>query len=359
MKITATIMAGGKGERFWPKSRVTLPKQFLSLTNDGLTMIQHTINRLLNLIKYEDIFIVTNINYVKLVKEQLPQIPDENILVEPIGKNTAPCIGLAATIIKKKYKDAIMLVLPSDHLIKNNEQYNKTLKQAINIAKNNYNLVTIGILPSYPETGYGYINYDKQEIVEKKNRGYKVKRFVEKPNINKAKEYINSGDYLWNSGMFVWKVSSILMNIEKYMPDLANGLTKIRESIGSKKYLDVLYNCFNDFKSESIDYGIMEKADSIYTVSGDFGWDDVGSWLALERINQLDENKNYIDGNVIIEDTKDSIVLGGKRLIATVGLENTVIVDTDDAILICDKNSTQKIKDIIKKIKENNQIQLI
>ena len=360
MKITAVIMAGGKGERFWPKSRLNLPKQFLSLTKDKKTMIEHTVDRLKSMIQLDDIFVVTNKNYVNLVAEKLPDLPKENILIEPVGKNTAPCIGFAASVINKKYDDAMMVILPSDHLIKDNSAYINTLKIAIDIANKDNNLVTIGITPNYPETGYGYINFDKISFTD---GGYRVKKFVEKPDKVKATEYLSSGEYLWNSGMFVWKVSSIMKNFEKYMPELYDGLVKIKSRVGESDFDHVLLECFNKFDSESIDYGVMEKADNIFTVPGNFGWDDVGSWLALERINNQDENGNVIVGdsldNVISIDTHGSIISSNKKLIALSGLDDVIVIDTDDALLICKKDSAQKVKDIIKKLKEKEKYELL
>ena len=219
MKVTAVIMAGGRGERFWPKSRGNYPKQFLSLTKDGETMIQKTVKRLLPMVAMEDVFVVTNVSYAALVKEQLPQLPEENILLEPCARNTAPCIGLAAAVIRKKYGEAMMLVLPSDHLIRYEEMYVDTLRQAVAVAEKEQNLVTIGITPTYPETGYGYINFERDTDLGMPGV-YRVERFVEKPDLDTAKEYLASHRYLWNSGMFVWKTSSILANIQKLMPDI-------------------------------------------------------------------------------------------------------------------------------------------
>ena len=350
MKTTAVIMAGGRGERFWPKSRNDFPKQFLSLTSDGKTMIQKTVQRILPLVSYDDIFIVTNQKYVGLVKEQLPQIPDENILAEPMAKNTAPCIGLACAVIRKKYQDAMMLVLPSDHLIRYEPMYIDTLKQAISVAEQDNTLVTIGITPTYAETGYGYINFSR-DTQENRMCVYKVNRFVEKPDIDTAKKYLASGDYLWNSGMFVWKVSSIMNDFARFLPETYEGLERIEESVGQDNFEQVLRTEFEKFKSESIDFGIMEKSDSIYVVSGSFGWDDVGSWLALERINTTNEYGSYVKGDVITINTKRSIVSGGKRLIAMVGVEDMIVVDTDDTILICAKDSAQDIKKVIENLK--------
>lgn len=354
MKITAVIMAGGKGERFWPKSRNSCPKQFLSLTKDGETMIQKTVKRLLPLVDMEDIFIVTNAAYISLVMEQLPQLPKENILAEPCARNTAPCIAFAGAVIGRKYDDAVMLVLPSDHLIGYEDIYINTLKKAVSVSLENKNLVTIGITPTYPETGYGYINFGKET-----GDAYEVERFVEKPDLPTAKEYLSSGKYLWNSGMFVWKISSIMANLKEFMPDIYKGALKIGESFGTEQFTEVLEKEFSAFTSESIDFGIMEKASDIYTIPGSFGWDDVGSWLAVERINETDENKNYIEGNVISIGAERATICGGKRLIAAVGVEDIIIVDTDDAVLICSKNNTQDVKKVIAQLKEQNCTDLV
>ena len=347
-------MAGGKGERFWPKSRISRPKQFLSLTSDGETMIQKTVKRLLPVVDMEDIFIVTNSAYTALVTEQLPEIPAENILAEPCARNTAPCIAFAAAVINRKYDDAVMLVLPSDHLISNEILYADTLKKAVSVAEKDKNLVTIGITPNYPETGYGYINFG-----EEKDEAYSVERFVEKPDLPTAEKYLESGRYLWNSGMFIWKLSSIMNNIHKFMPDIYDGAMKIGESFGTDYFNEVLEREFTSFRSESIDFGIMEKADNIYTIPGNFGWDDVGSWLAVERINDTDGDSNYIDGNVIAEDTRHVTICGGKLLIAAGGIEDIIIVDTDDALLVCSKNSTQDVKKIIARLKEQGRNDLV
>ncbi len=354
MKITAVIMAGGKGERFWPKSRISRPKQFLSLTSDGETMIQKTVKRLLPLVNPADIYIATNEMYRHLAEEQLPDIPKENILCEPAPRNTAPCIAFSASVIGRKYDDAVMMVLPSDHLIGIEEIYINTLKQAVNVAEKGNNLVTIGITPTYAETGYGYINFGAES-----NGAYEVERFVEKPDMETAEKYLASGKYLWNSGMFVWKISSIMGNIQKFMPAVYEGAVKIGEAFGTPQFNEVLEREFSTMPSESVDFGIMEKADNIYTIPGSFGWDDVGSWLAVERINDTDENNNYIEGNACISDIKNTTICGGKRLIAAVGVEDLIIVDTDDAVLVCSKNSTQDVKKIIAKLKDQGKKNLL
>ncbi|MCL1883845.1 MAG: sugar phosphate nucleotidyltransferase [Defluviitaleaceae bacterium] len=357
MKTTAVIMAGGKGERFWPKSRAGLPKQFLSFSNDGKTLIQLTVERHLTLVAHKDIFIVTNKEYVEIVAEQLPNIPPQNILAEPMPKNTAPCVAFAAAVIEKKYGDALMLILSSDHLIKYEEMYVDTLSRALEIAKEGENIVTIGIMPTFPETGYGYINFGKDS--GHYPGAYSVKRFVEKPDANTAKEYLSSGQYLWNSGMFVWKLSTIVQKFKELLPETYIGASKIGKAHGTPEYEQVLKSQFDSFKSESIDYGIMEKATPIYTLPGNFGWDDVGSWLALERVNKTNESGNIVRGDVITIDTHNSTIIGNKKLIAAVGLEDIVIVDTDDAILICAKDATQDVKKVIENLRICNRSELL
>ena len=352
MKKTALIMAGGRGERFWPKSRKSLPKQFLSLTDDGRTMIQLTVERIRPLIDLEDIYISTNRAYRGLVMEQLPGIPPENIVCEPVGRNTAPCIGLGAVHIAKKYEDAVMMVLPSDHLIKYNQMFLNSLKDGCSIAEKGKNLVTIGITPDYPETGYGYIKFLPQQA---DGNAYAVDRFVEKPDMETAKEYLESEEYLWNSGMFIWKVSTILDNMKSMLPDLHQGLFNIAEAIGTDKQEMVLEKVFPELESVSIDYGVMEKAENIFILPGVFGWDDVGSWLAVERIQKSNESGNVVTGNIITINSKNNIIQGGKKLIAAVGLENLIIVDTEDATLICDKGSTPDIKLVLENLKICNR----
>lgn len=356
MKKTALIMAGGRGERFWPKSRKNLPKQFLSLTGDGKTMIQLTVERILPLVDMQDIYIATNRSYKALVRQQLPELPEENILCEPVAKNTAPCIGLGAMHIAKKYEDAVMFVLPSDHLIKYNAMYLDTLRRASEVAEEGENLVTLGIMPDYPETGYGYIKFQPDA---RKGVAFEVERFVEKPDLETAKRYLATEQYLWNSGMFIWRISTILHNMEKYLPETYAGLGRIRDAIGTSEENEVLEKEFALFKSESIDYGIMEKADHIYTLPGSFGWDDVGSWNAVERIQPANEFGNVVNGNAVTVDTKRCIIQGGKKLIATVGLEDIIIVDTDDALLVCEKGDAGEIKKVLENLKICNRTEYL
>lgn len=356
MKKTVLIMAGGRGERFWPKSRKSLPKQFLSLTDDGKTMIQLTVERVLPLVDMQDIYISTNRDYKELVRQQLPEIPEENILCEPVGKNTAPCIGLGAVHMAKKFGDAMMMVLPSDHLIKYTSIFVNTLNDACEVALQGPNLVTLGITPDSPETGYGYIKFLPDQTL---GRAFAVDRFVEKPNLETAKEYVASEQYFWNSGMFIWKVSTILDCLKKFLPETYAGLCRIGEAIGTPEQEEVLEKEFCVFQSESIDYGVMEKAEHIYSLTGAFGWDDVGSWLAVGRIRASNEFGNVISGNVVTVDTKNSIIQGEKKLIAAVGLNDLIVVDTEDALLICKKDSAGDIKKVLENLRICNQTEYL
>ncbi len=356
MRNTALIMAGGRGERFWPRSRVNMPKQFLSLTGDGKTMIQRTVERILPLAEIKDVFVTTHQKYKQLVREQLPELPEENILCEPVGRNTAPSIGLGAIHIAKKYDDAVMYVLPSDHLITHPQIFRHTLTDAKEVAEAGENLVTVGITPVYPETGYGYIRFRPDEML---GRAYEVERFVEKPDLENARKYVAEQQYLWNSGIFIWRVSTILKNLKEYMPETFAGLQKIDAAIGTAEQDMVLEKEFQAFKSESIDYGIMEKAKNIYILAGSFGWDDAGSWLSIKRFRERNEFENVVDGDVVTVDTRDTIIQGGKRLIAAVGLKDLIIIDTDDALLVCDKNCTNDIKKVIEYLKSSNRTEYL
>lgn len=351
MKVTALIMAGGKGERFWPRSRTSSPKQFLCLTGDGKTMIQKTVDRIRPLVDIEDVYIATNAAYKSLVKEQLPDIPEENILCEPVGRNTAPCIGLGAVHIRKKLDDAVMLVLPSDHIIKFEDIFVETLKKAVSVAEKDNNLVTIGITPNAPETGYGYIKFNP---TVKNEDAFSVDRFVEKPDLEKAKEYLASKEYMWNSGMFAWKISTILGSMEKNLPEIYSGLKTIETSIGTADETKVLNETFEKLPSESVDYGILEKESNIYVIPGDFGWDDVGSWLSVERLKETNEDGNVVAGNAVTVNVKNCIIEGSDKLLACVGVKDLVIVDTKDATLICAKEATADIKKMTEKLRNSN-----
>lgn len=358
MKTTALIMAGGKGERFWPRSRQNLPKQFLSLTGDERTMIQCTVDRILPLVDMEDIFIATNQDYKSLVMQQLPDLPEENILCEPVGRNTAPCIGLGAVHVRRKYGDALMMVLPSDHLIAQPQLFRKVLKDGLEVAEETSAIVTLGIAPSSPDTGYGYIQYDASGACSHP-KAFHVQRFVEKPNLDLARQYVASGDYLWNSGMFIWKISTILEQMTQHLPENYALLETIEAAIGTPQQDEVLVEQFARMQSISIDYGVMEKTKDIYILPASFGWDDVGSWLAVGRINPADASDNVIHGDVITVDTEHCIVQGSDKLIAMVGMDDVIVVDTHDALLLCSKAHAGSIKKVLETLREQKRTQYL
>ena len=343
--LCALIMAGGKGERFWPLSTDEKPKQFLRLLGKE-TMIQMTINRLKNLIPIERIFVVTGERYVDLVKEQLPELPNRNIIVEPIGKNTAPCIALSAFQIEKYYKDATIAVLPSDHLIRNEVEFRNVIAAADRfIEENEESIVTLGIKPDRPETGYGYIKCDKTYSIVNGLKIKDVDMFVEKPNQEKAEEYLEDGNFLWNGGMFVWKAKNILRLTKKYLKNTYDVLKEIT-CASEEEYEEELKNNYNFVDSVSIDYSIMEKADNIYVIPSEFGWDDVGTWYSVERYRDKDENNNVCVGNIVNINSKNNIIVGKNKPVIISGLDDIFVVESDDVILIGKKDDIKDIKKI-------------
>lgn len=345
MKHVAVIMAGGKGERFWPLSRAARPKQFLSLTGGGQTMIQLTVERLLPLVAPEDLYVVTGEKYRALAAQQLPMLPGGNILCEPQGKNTAPCVALAAGVLAAKYEDAVVYLLASDHIVQNHALFLDTMETAALMAQREENIVTIGITPTYPETGYGYIKFLRGKTAVP--GVYAVDRFVEKPDAETAQSYLAAGCYLWNSGMFVWKLSTIQKSLQAFLPQLADGARRIAAVDGAAQ-AEAVAAMYEQAQAISVDYGIMEKTQNLYTIPGSFGWDDVGSWLSLERINRIDAQGNFIQGNVVELSSQNNIFVGGQqRLLAAVGVEDLVVVETEDATLICSKAETQNVKKIV------------
>lgn len=358
LEITAVIMAGGKGERFWPKSRTDYPKQFLSLTGDGETMIQKTFRRLRGLTAADHVFVVTNEKYLQLVQAQLPEIPRENLLTEPAPRNTAPCIALAAAVIRKRFGgSAVMLVLPSDHLIRHEELCADVLRNAAQTAAAGENLVTIGITPSYPETGYGYIEFSRR--AEGLGNAYAVDCFKEKPDIETARKYVDSGRFLWNSGMFAWTADTFLNAVRTYLSQVSECTEKLEAAADTDAFPNVLKEVFPQMTSISVDFGILEHAERIFTIPGSFGWDDVGSWPALSRVAPTDSNGNYREGDIVTIGTKNCIFSGGKKLIAAVGLENIIIVDTKDALLVCDISAAQDVKQVTELLRQQGRGELL
>jgi len=341
MKTYGVIMAGGGGTRFWPLSRKEKPKQFLNLSGKD-TMVMDTIKRLCRVADKEDIFVVTGDNFVASTVEATKELLcADHILGEPAARNTAACIGYAAMEIIKKYGDGVMCVAASDHFIKNEEEYERVIKTAVTLAEEKNALVTIGIKPTFPSTGYGYIRSNR----EVEAAYYEVEEFVEKPNLETAEAYLASGQYAWNSGMFVWKASVILDYFERLLPDIYECLVKIGNAMGTEQEKQIIQEVYPVIPKISVDYGIMERAKGVLMVEGDFGWNDVGSFDALEEIYEKDKNGNVVLANGCLLDTNGCILYGdGEKLIATLGVENLVIAQTKDIILVCDKKRAQDIK---------------
>jgi mannose-1-phosphate guanylyltransferase len=347
-KVYAVIMAGGVGTRFWPRSRERSPKQLLEIIGKG-TMIQNTVQRLEHSVEPGNILVVTNRLQKTLTEKQLPAVPPENIIVEPVGRNTAPCIGLAALHIRKREPDAVMVVLPADHLIQDVPEFNRVLQLAIETARASSSLITIGITPTHPETGYGYIqmfNEDGEHNPFFAKGVFKVKTFAEKPNLQTAERFLASGDFLWNSGIFIWGVNPILEEIARCLPELHAELLKIEDAIGTPRYQSTLELVYGLIRGISIDYGVMEKAEKVYVIPAQFGWSDIGSWDEVYRVAGKDEHGNTIHGRCVARDTHNSYIYSPGKLVAAIGVNDLVVINTDDALLICKRGRTQDVKEI-------------
>ncbi len=354
MKTYGVIMAGGGGTRFWPLSRQATPKQLLNLSGKDL-MVNEAIDRLSKTADKNDIFIVTNKTQVaKMLEATNGRIQKNHILSEPSARNTAACIGYAAIEIIKKYGDGIMVITPSDAYIKNESEFTRILGIAVKAAEEKDALVTVGITPTFAATGYGYIKFQKTG-----ENVLKVLEFKEKPDETTAKKYVDSGEYAWNSGMFIWKASTILKNFERFLPDIYADLQKIGDAMNTADELKVIDEVYPKITSISIDYGIMEKADNVYVVPGEFGWNDVGSFDMLGVLHDADENGNIKIGDQINVDTKNCITYSSGRLVATIGLENVVVIETGDAILVCDKNKVQDVKKVVEQLKAAGRTELL
>lgn len=345
----ALIMSGGMGTRFWPKSRYNMPKQFLRTVGDK-TMIQNTVDRIEKCIPHENICIVTNKNYVRMIKKQLPKIKGGNIFIEPYNRETATCIGYAAVRLLKKDPEAVMIVLPSDHMISNKDEFKRTIDEALNIAKSEDLLVTMGVVPRRPETAYGYIEIGKPLEGYGDIPAYRAKRFTEKPNKTVAQMFIDKGTFLWNSGMFVWRASALLSEMEKYLPDLFGSLMQMAGALGTLEEERVVNEEYEKIDGISIDFGIMEKSPDVAVLKTNLDWDDIGTWNALEKYYMKDDDNNIINGLCSTIDTKNSMIFGDQRLIATIGVNNILVVDTGDIVLICDRERDQDIKEMVRQL---------
>lgn len=349
--IYSLILAGGRGSRLYPLSRAKEPKQFLKVINNNSFLV-NTIERISPLVEKENIYVVTNEEYLEKMKEELKDIKYENIFTEPSNKETATCIGLSAVRLLKKDADAVMIVLPSDHYIEDEKSYVDTLKQAVELANRRKGIVTLGIKPTRPETGYGYIQMG--ERINGDIPTFKVTRFTEKPNIEVAKDFLIKGDYLWNSGMFTFRADVILREIQKYLPNLYKSLMEIYKHLGEEDEDEVIRQQYKGIEGISIDFGVMQKTRKAYVIKGDFLWDDIGSFTALSRFLKYD-SKNNVSDKVYLEECENCSIFGGKNLIIGLGVKDLVVVDAGDVILVMDSSRDQEIKYLLNKIKKESK----
>lgn len=350
--IYGLVLAGGKGTRLYPLSRSSKPKQFLKVFNDK-SFLQNTVDRVIPLINKENIYVVTNKDYEEKIKDELDNINPDNIFTEPKNKETATCIGLSAIKLLKRDKDAVMVVLPSDHHIDNEKVYTETLSQAVEVANKRRGIVTLGINPTRAETGYGYIEMGTR-IQSSQIPTYKVTRFTEKPNIEVAKDFLLKGTYLWNSGMFVFRADVILREMEKYLPELYKSLMEIYKHLGEGDEEKVIKEQYDLIDGISIDFGIMQKTRKAFVIKSDFIWDDIGSFSALSRY-LTDKKGNKASSNVYLQDSENCAIFGEKNLIIGLGIKDLVIVDSGDVILIMDKNKDQEIKHLLNDLTEKKE----
>ncbi|MCL2072588.1 MAG: mannose-1-phosphate guanylyltransferase [Marinilabiliaceae bacterium] len=339
------IMAGGVGSRFWPLSRASFPKQFLDILGTGKSLLRQTFERFLTICPIENYYVVTSLEYVDIVLEQLPELQPSQVLSEPFRRNTAPCIAFTNTYIRNKNNNANIIVTPSDHLITNEVEFVKNLKKSLDFVENNEALLTLGIKPNRPETGYGYIQLGASDENLEGNIS-KVKTFTEKPSVDIAKVFYESGDFYWNSGIFVWALNTIDTAFENILPEVFYLFKNIENKIGTREEEDAVFKAYTECSSISIDYGIMERASNVYVQTVNFGWSDLGTWSSLHECSLIDNNGNaIISGKTLLYDTSRSIINIEPQKIAVIkGLNDFIVVDSKDALLICPKNHEQCIK---------------
>ena len=335
------ILAGGSGTRFWPISTPERPKQFINLTGDG-SLIRLTVDRIKDLAPADHVYVLTGAKYKTQVQTELPEIPESNIILEPVGRNTAPCIAVAAMMLHHVNPDEIMVVLPADHMIKDVANFQRNIKEAEALARVSKGLITIGIKPTQPETGFGYIEAD---LGNPAGRGFSVKAFHEKPDLDRAKRYVSLPTFYWNAGMFIWKISSILENLNTHLPELMQTLKPLNNAIGTDDETKIFNEVFPKTAPISIDYGVMEKSDVVYVVPSAFDWSDVGSWSALESVHRADAKRNISQGHTQLVDTTNSIIINeGGPIVATIGIKDLIVVSTPNGVLVCHKDQAQDIK---------------
>ena len=347
-------MAGGRGERFWPMSRRKMPKQLLPIVGED-SLLAQTLSRVSGLVAPSNIFVITNSEYADAVADSCPSLDRKNIVAEPEGRDTAAAVGLGGLLARLVDPDATLAVLPSDHVIHDAEAFRKDLSDAFGAAESGDWLVTIGVNPEYPATGYGYINRGEIAMKLGESPVYKVARFVEKPKLDLARQYVESGGYLWNAGMFVWKIRSFFAALEKHAPDICEGLEQIgRELRAGKSVVDVLSERYPALRKISIDFAMMEKAKNVLTIPATFDWDDVGSWPSLARHLPKDSNGNVTRGNALIVGGKGNIIAGtGRHLVCMMGVSDCIVVHTDDVTMICQTEKAQEMKELVRQVASN------
>lgn len=357
-KIFSLIMAGGSGTRFWPRSKAVKPKQYLNLFGDD-SLLQSTIKRFSNFTSAENIYIVSGKSQSAVLEQQTQMLPKKNLIYEPVGKNTLPCIGLAAMFAERESPDGIMVVTPSDHLIENDKLFGETVLAAVKIADERDGIVTIGISPTYPATGYGYVKTEKDITGSAKIKQFKVERFVEKPNEKVAADYLKQGGFYWNSGLFVFKISVFLDAVKQFAPALYSDLRRIQADLGNPSFEETLDKIYRAVESISVDYGIMEHAENIYLVEGNFVWNDLGSWESVYLTSEKDENGNAGAGESIIVDSKNSYIYSETGLIALVGLDDIIVVQDGNTTLVCKRDRAEDIKKVVDQLKAENKNQYL
>ena len=351
------IMAGGIGSRFWPLSKSSMPKQFLDILGTGKTLIQMTFERLKKICPVPNFIIVTNLNYKDLVLKQIPELEESQVLLEPLRRNTAPCIIYACNKIKMINTEANIIVAPSDHLIIQEEEFIKQLENGLKFTLQNDVLLTLGITPHKPETGYGYIQIDDKTADQQIKNLYKVKTFTEKPNIEMAKVFLQSGEFYWNSGIFIWSLKSILKAFDKYLFDIAELFRSGEKLYGTKNEVHFINKIYPECQNISIDYGIMEKADNVYVLCGDFGWSDLGTWGSLYENKEKDKNSNAIRGKkVFMYNSKNCMVhMPDNKTVAIEGLDGYIVVESDNTLLVCHRENEQQIRQFENDIRIKNK----